>query len=204
MLYEMFRSHNRRKSHLEISYWWNFKEILVWWQNLSTYYSKIYYIHCIVHWYNHISIIIYTYGILILGGTNKIYLNKIFKLQKWALRTISNSHFRSHTRPLFLNYEILNVFETYKLILRIFMFKHDIVELPSILKPYFINHVGNHKYATRNTQDYVINKTKGTFQSRLLEIVDFLSSLENSVKQSKTVKIFENTLKSNIWSSCSV
>ena len=41
------------------------------------------------------------YGVLIWGNTCKTYLDKIFKLQKWAIRTISNSHYRSHTGPLF-------------------------------------------------------------------------------------------------------
>ena len=40
--------------------------------------------------------------ILIWGDTCKSYLNKLVKLQKWAIRTISNSHYRSHTGPIFL------------------------------------------------------------------------------------------------------
>ena len=43
------------------------------------------------------------YGILIWGNTCKTYLDKIFKLQKWAIRTISLQHYRSHTGPLFKN-----------------------------------------------------------------------------------------------------
>ena len=57
------------------------------------------------------------YGVLIWGNTCKIYLDKIFKLQKWAIRTISNSHYRSHTGPLFSKYNVLNVHDTFKLIL---------------------------------------------------------------------------------------
>ena len=37
------------------------------------------------------------YGILIWGNTCKVYLDKLIKLQKWAIRKISNSHYRSHT-----------------------------------------------------------------------------------------------------------
>ena len=64
------------------------------------------------------------YGVLIWGNTCKIYLDKIFKLQKWAIRTISNSHYRSHTGPLFSKYNVLNVHDTFKLSLGIFMYKH--------------------------------------------------------------------------------
>ena len=38
----------------------------------------------------------------------KAYLDKLIKLQKWSIRTISNSHYRSHT-PLFAKYSILDV-----------------------------------------------------------------------------------------------
>ena len=37
------------------------------------------------------------YGILIWGKACKTYLEKIHKLQKWAVRIISNSHYRSHS-----------------------------------------------------------------------------------------------------------
>ena len=43
------------------------------------------------------------YGVLIWDNTGRIYLDKIFKLQKWAIRTISNSHYRSHTWLWFSN-----------------------------------------------------------------------------------------------------
>ena len=50
------------------------------------------------------------YGILIWGNTYKVYLDKIFKLQKWAIRTISLEHYRSHTGPLFKKKQnVLNV-----------------------------------------------------------------------------------------------
>ena len=49
------------------------------------------------------------YGILIWGKACDMYLCKIHKLQKWAMRVISNSHYRSHTASIFLKYIILNV-----------------------------------------------------------------------------------------------
>ena len=46
------------------------------------------------------------YGILIWGKACKTYLEKIHKLQKWAVRIISNSHYRSHSAPLFQKHDI--------------------------------------------------------------------------------------------------
>ena len=57
------------------------------------------------------------YGILIWGKTCKSYLNKLVKLQKWAIRTVSNSHYRSHTGPFFFyKYNVLTVTDMYTLV----------------------------------------------------------------------------------------
>ena len=57
----------------------------------------------------------YIYVILVWGSTCKTHTDKIFKLQKWALRTFSNSHYTAHTDPLFVKYNVLNVYDMYKL-----------------------------------------------------------------------------------------
>ena len=49
------------------------------------------------------------YGILFWGKACDMYLCKIHKLQKWAMRVISNSHYRSRTASIFQKYNILNV-----------------------------------------------------------------------------------------------
>ena len=46
------------------------------------------------------------------------------KLQKWAVRIISNSHYRSHSAPLFQKHDILNVYDSYKLELGVFMYNY--------------------------------------------------------------------------------
>ena len=52
------------------------------------------------------------------------YLEKIHKLQKWAVRIISNSYYRSHSAPLFQKHDILNVYDSYKLEFGVFMYKY--------------------------------------------------------------------------------
>ena len=64
------------------------------------------------------------YSIIVWGNTYHSYMDKIFKLQKWAVRTISNSHYRSHSAPLFQSLNILNVYDTFKLEVGVFMFRH--------------------------------------------------------------------------------
>ena len=52
------------------------------------------------------------------------------KLQKWVQRTISNSHYRARSSPLFVKYNILNVYDKYKLETGAFMYKYSNSLLP--------------------------------------------------------------------------
>ena len=79
-----------------------------------------------------------SYGILIWDNTCKSYLDKLVKLQKWAIRTISNSHYRSHTGPLLAKCNVLTVSDMYTLKLGVFMYRFSIVDLPVAFKNYLM------------------------------------------------------------------
>ena len=140
------------------------------------------------------------YGILIWGNAANVYLDKIFKLQKWALRTISNSHYRAHSSPLFANFKILNVFDSFKLELSMFMYKHFNSKLPETFNKYFIKHTEIHNYHTRNAQDYSIPKTKKVFSQRSIRNTgpSQWNSLERNIKLSTSVKHLRNQLKNQL------
>ena len=138
------------------------------------------------------------YGILIWGNTCKTYLDKIFKLQKWAIRTISLEHYRSHTGPLFEKHSILNVFDSFKLELGVFMYKHQTNLLPKTFSNYFIKHNQVHKYPTRNAEDYSVHRTKKMFADRSIRITGptLWNSLDTKIKHCKSTKHFRNEFKS--------
>ena len=48
---------------------------------------------------------------------------------------------RSHNGPLFSKFNVLNVHDTFKLNLGIFMYKHHSNQLPTIFSTYFTKHV---------------------------------------------------------------
>ena len=52
------------------------------------------------------------YGIIIYGNSKKI--NNIIKLQKWGIRTATNSKYNAHTEPLMKKYNILKLSDLYK------------------------------------------------------------------------------------------
>ena len=137
------------------------------------------------------------YGVLIWGNTCKTYLDKIFKLQKLATRTISNSHYRSHTGSPVSKFDILNVHDTFKFNLGIFMYRHHLNQLPLIFSTYFTKHVQTHNYPTRNAQDSSINKTKKMSSDCAIRncVPTFWNSLDKTLKHCKTSKHFRSQLK---------
>ena len=53
------------------------------------------------------------YGLLIWGNANNELINKVFRLQKRALRIISSSSYLCPTTPSFDKFETLNIFDMY-------------------------------------------------------------------------------------------
>ena len=78
-----------------------------------------------------------------------MYLCKIHKLKKWAMRVISNSHYRSHTASIFQKYNILNVYDSYKLEVGVFMYQYFQNLLPSSFNTFFSKRSDIHDYHTR-------------------------------------------------------
>ena len=93
-----------------------------------------------------------SYDILLWGNIWKSYLDKIVKLQKRAIRTVSNSHYRSHSGPLFA--KCLTVTDMYSLELGVFMYNFSINDLPVALRDYFHKRSDIHDYPTRRINNY--------------------------------------------------
>ena len=91
-----------------------------------------------------------TYGILLWGNASKEYITKLFKLQKRALRIVSNSSYLCHTKLLFEKFNTFNIFELYNKNLGIFMYKYQAGMLPSSFDHLFANLENIHNYNTRN------------------------------------------------------
>ena len=140
------------------------------------------------------------YGILVWGNTCKTYLEKILKLQKWAIRTISHEHYRCHTGPLFKKHKILTVQDAFKLELGIFMYKHQTKQLPEIFVNYFRKHNQIHSYQTRNSENYSIYNAKKMYADRAIRITGPIlwNSLNMKLKEAKTIKQFRSTMKTTL------
>ena len=140
------------------------------------------------------------YGILIWGNTCKTYLDKLIKLQKWAIRTVSNSHYRSHSRPLFAKYNVLTVDDMYLLELGVFMFRYSKSELPTVFNDYFTKRSDIHRYQTRHVNDLNLTHNKKAFSDHSIRTSGPIlwNSLEKTLRTSKSIKHFRNQLKQKL------
>ena len=143
------------------------------------------------------------YCILIWGDTFKSYLDKLIKLQKLAIRTVSNSHYRSHTEPNFAKYNVLTVTDMHTLELGTFMYRNSVNELPSSFNNHFTKRSEVHNFLTRHGNHLSLTKNKKTFSDHSVRTTGprLWNALENSIRASKSVKHFRNQMKQKLISS---
>jgi len=91
-----------------------------------------------------------SYGIILWGSANKDCLNRILKLQKRAVRIISDSSYLCHTKPLFERFNMLNIENLFKKECCIFMYKYNNGMLPKVFDNMFTDMKSIHDYDTRN------------------------------------------------------
>ena len=137
------------------------------------------------------------YGILVWGCANKTYLDKLHKLQKWAVRIISNSHYRSHSRPLFHNYKILEIYDLYNVELAVFMYKYHYELLPKVFNNYFTKRSDIHDYHTRHSENYNHTRNKKVFTDHAVKTTGPIlwNSIDYHVRNANTLNCFRKTIK---------
>ena len=127
----------------------------------------------------------------------------LIKLQKWAIRIVFNSHYISHTGPIFAKYNVLTVTDMHTLELGTFMYRNSVNELPSSFNNYFTKRSEVHNYLTRHGNHLSLTKNKKTFSDHSVRTTGprLWNALENSIRSSKSVKHFRNQMKQKLISS---
>ena len=77
-------------------------------------------------------------------------IEKIYLLQKKAIRIISNSGFNDHTKPIFKKLNILNIRDVFKHQIALFMYEYEHGNLPIIFDSFFKKVKESHSYNTRS------------------------------------------------------
>jgi len=93
-----------------------------------------------------------TYCNLIWGRAANVHLSRLFLLQKRIIRVICKTHFFAHSKPLFIECKVLDIYQINKYITGIFMFKYDKGLLPNIFDSMFSRQTDLHSYCTRHNK----------------------------------------------------
>ena len=90
-----------------------------------------------------------TYGNLVWGNT---WLQKLLNVQKKIVRLISFKSYMEHSKPLFLDLKILNIYQINDYLCSLFMYRRYYCQnLPDFYNDYFKKNNDVHNYNTRNS-----------------------------------------------------
>ena len=162
----------------------NSKNILPNWTKKMLYYS---------YFYSHI-----IYGITLWGPMcTMAYVNRIFNMQKKAVRLIENAPYNAEALPLFKKYKILKFSDIVDLDLAKLAFLYSKQLLPSPVMGLFNRGSQFHSYNTRNRNNPLVSKHKSTIYSKsfLCKSPIILSNMNDDVKSAKHVKSFSGRFK---------
>ena len=90
-----------------------------------------------------------SYGLPVWGSANQTLIQKIFLLQKKAIRAITFSDFRAHTSPIFKDINTLKVNDLFQYQVSSIMWDYDHNTLPKSLNSLFTKTKTTHSYRTR-------------------------------------------------------
>ena len=133
-----------------------------------------------------------SYGIVLWGTAYKTDLDRLVKLQKRAVRIISNSSYLSHTKPLFEKYNMLDINQLFSKEVRMFMYKYHNRLLPPSFNNMFVEMKSVHNYNTRGRENYRHDIHK---LSSILTLGPRLwNSLPRNIKEAKCISMFKKSI----------
>ena len=127
-----------------------------------------------------------------MGSCNQYLLDRLLSLQKKAVRIICNKPFRFHSKPLFLQLNILPVYQ-----LGICMYSYCNNMLPSSFNDLFQTNNAVHEYNTRIAKHLRVRFGKTNFSQSIVTCKGPLiwNALPDYVKEAKTLNTFKRRLK---------
>ena len=138
-----------------------------------------------------------TYCNLIWASTYVTNLQRIYLLQKRAVRAISKADYKASSKPLFANLKILDVFSIYSLQVSSFMYLYHNDALPISFTQIFQTGNQIHRYSTRYSDFYRphICRTNIKKFSVLFQGPRIWNSLPNDIKNAPSFSIFKRMIK---------
>ena len=131
-----------------------------------------------------------TYGIILWGSNT----NRLYQLQKKAVRVITLNKYNAHTEPLFKSLELLKIQDIYVLTVLKFYYKHCHNQLPHHLQGFtYKTYSSVHQYDTRYKNDIYISKTRTRLAENSLRYI--IAKVINSTSENILSKIQTHSLQ---------
>ena len=151
----------------------------------------------LVQLYNSMILSHLSYCNIVWGNCASYLLQKLFVLQKRAIRVITKSNYLAHTKELFLKLNILDVYSINNFQISVFMYSFTKELLPEIFKDYFTYNSDVNSYQTRNSHKMYIPFYRYTFSRTVISYIGpvIWNNLPCKFKQSPTLSNFKRKYK---------
>lgn len=138
------------------------------------------------------------YGIQAWGDSPAV--EKLFKLQKRAIRIINRAEYRSHTDPLFKQNYILKLKDIHQLHTSLFMYDFNNNNLPESFSNFHINNTGTVHMTTRQNNLMLTDRPRTNFTLKLPKhsFPRTWNTIDATIRNSKSRNIFKRKLKQSI------
>jgi len=140
------------------------------------------------------------YCIMAWGGAYKSNLTGIINLQKRAVRLITNTEYRAHTSPLFVQLCILKLMDIYQLNMLLFMYKYKFNLLPqSCAELVSLTDVNYHRTLRKNN-DFVIPRFHTEWRRNNLAVAgpSLWNPLVEQIRNLPSIAAFKQAITSSM------
>ena len=134
---------------------------------------------------------------IIWGNCSITKINSLLRLQKRAIRIITNSAYLSHTESLFYRLKSLRIQDIHSLQVAIFMYKYTQNQLPVVFHNIFNLNSNVHTYPTRRSSDYHLQNPRIILAQRSIRHhgPDIWNSLPPHLKRCSSLYSFKASFK---------
>ena len=136
------------------------------------------------------------YGILAWGNSSSFLLDKIFSIQKRAIRIVNDKHFLAHTNNLFFTNKVLKISDLFLYNLGQFMYKLTTKDLPDVFMNIFKKNNAVHAYPTRQRDSFHLPCTRTLFAQKTITYTGprFWNDLPSEITISPSLNMFKRRL----------
>lgn len=131
------------------------------------------------------------------SNTTNYSMQRLFRLQKKAVRFVFHANFLAHTAPIFYQLKLLNIFDLYNMNIAIFMYLCFNNLIPKSISICFKLKSEIHDYNTRNPLDYnlPLARTNISMNSIFYKGPKIWNDLPLNIKSSPSLNVFKRRYK---------